>query len=514
MDDSFQSAAHAIVTSPRLSYRQRLHQLALLAEDLLPYPKLSPQAEAALTGGLVSDLAEGHAPYRPRYLLPDYATALRQGSDYLELDPPTDLEEAVAFLEMLYHHVPSITTYPVYFGDLDTILQPYLDDSWTPDRLDRLFTRLWRFLDRTIPDAFAHANLGPEDTPITRSILRVDRALAQVVPNLTLKWDPDISGVDILRQAAVAITEVNKPHIANDALIRRDFPEGYGVVSCYNTLPLGGGSHTLVRLNLKESLSRHSGTIDHYLAVTLPEHVELTFEVIEARIRFLVEEAQFYEHSFLVREGLVHPDRFTAMFGIFGLAELVEGLMPGARYGHDREAAELAHRIVDVIADLVECREVPYCRRGRALLHAQSGIAEDVGVTAGARVRIGQEPELVDHLLTVAPHHHRFASGISDIFALEASVRSNPEAILDVTTGAFAQGMREITFNVEGCDLVRVTGYMVRLSDIDKLRREGSRLNSTALGADSVENWGLLDRIPRVIGIETDPRMHTTLRRQ
>ena len=47
---------------------------------------------------LVCDIAEGHAPYRPRYLLPDYAKALAQGSDFLGLKPPTDLYEAVAFL--------------------------------------------------------------------------------------------------------------------------------------------------------------------------------------------------------------------------------------------------------------------------------------------------------------------------------------------------------------------------------------------------------------------------------
>ena len=509
--DEFQDRVRDIVTSPRLTYRQRIHQLALAAEDLLPYPKLSNDAERALADGLVCDLAEGHAPYRPRYVLPDYAKALQQGSEYLELDPPETLEEAIDFLEILYHHVPSITGLPVYFGDLDTILGPFLDETWTDERLDRLITRLWRFLDRTIPDAFAHANVGPVVNPITHAVLRVDRHLGQVVPNLTLKWDPDLSGDEILREAARAISEVNKPHIANDRLIRTDFPEGYGVVSCYNTLPLGGGSHTLVRLNLFASLNHHAGTVERYLTHTLPEHVELTFEVMEARIRFLVEEAGFYEHSFLVSEGLIHPHRFTAMFGIFGVAELVEGLLPGSTYGHHDEAAELAHRVIDTIATIVESRPVPHCRNDRALLHAQSGIAEDVGVTAGARVRIGTEPGLVDHILTVAPHHRRFPAGISDIFALERSVRANPEALTDVTKGAFQQGMREITFNVEGSDLVRVTGYMVRLSDIEKLRQGASRINSTGLGADSVENWHLLDRIPRVIGMETDPRMQSIL---
>ncbi len=72
--------------------------------------------------------------------------------------------------------------------------------------------------------------------------------------------------------------------------------------------------------------------------------------------------------------------------------------------------------------------------------------------------------------------------------------------------------MREITFNVEGNDLVRVTGYMVKLSDIEKLQQEGSRINSTVLGAESVENWGLLGRLPRVISHEVDPRMGSVLR--
>ena len=234
--ERFQASISDVTRSPVLTYRQRLHQLALLAEEMLPYPKLSSEAEQALATGLVSDLDEGHAPYRPRYTLPDYSVALSNGSPYLELEPPGDLEEAVDLLQIVYHHVPSITSFPVSFGDLDTLLAPYLDETWDDDRLDRLFTRLWRFLDRTIPDAFAHANIGPVDTPITRSVLRVDSRLAQVVPNLTLKWDPDVSGDALLHLAAQSIAAVNKPHIANDPLIRRDFPEGYGVVSCYNTL--------------------------------------------------------------------------------------------------------------------------------------------------------------------------------------------------------------------------------------------------------------------------------------
>ena len=502
--DDLQRAARGIVNAPHLSYRQRLHQLALAAEEALPYPKLTPETEDALASGLVSDLHEGPAPYRPRYLLPDYAKALTQGSEYLELDPPKDLEEAIDFLSILYHHVPSITSYPVYLGDIDSILLPYLEPSFGDERLERLLTRFWRFIDRTIPDAFTHANIGPHDNPIARAVLRVDRRLQQVVPNLTLKYDPTVTPDGLLLEAARGICDANKPHIANHPMISTDFPEGYGVVSCYNTLPLAGGSHTLVRLNLKTSLALHSGGIDRYLDHTLPLHLDPVFEVMQARIRYLVEDSGFYDHNFLAREGLIQLDRFTAMFGIFGLAELVDGLVGGGlRYGRDEEANRLADAIVGLIADRVETEDMPYCRNGRAILHAQSGISEDVGITAGARVATGREPELIDHILAVAPHHRRFPGGISDIFALEAS--SNPQAIADVTKGAFARGMREITFNVAGCDLVRVTGYMVKLSDIEKLRNEGSRIASTALGAESVENWHLLERTPRVISHETNP---------
>jgi YjjI family glycine radical enzyme len=503
--DEFGLRSRELITAPGLSYRQRLHQLALLAEDLVPYPKLSADAEAALASGLVSDLREGHAPYRPRYLLPDYAVALREGSEYLELDPAEDLEDAIVDLQILYHNVPSITSYPVFLGDLDALLMPHVDGR-SDAELDRLLTRFWRFLDRTLPDGFTHANIGPADSAIARAVLRVDSALAQVVPNLTLKYDPDVTPDGLLELAAASICAVNKPHIANHPMIAADFPEGYGVVSCYNTLPLGGGSHTLVRLNLAESARRHAGDVERYLAETLPEHVALTFEVLEARVRFLVEESGFYENSFLVKEGLLHRDRFTAMFGIFGVAELAESLHGGARYGWDDEASAVVEAVIEQISELVGEREVAHCRNGRAMLHAQSGIGEDVGVTAGARVATGREPGLIEHILAVSPHHGLFPSGISDIFALEGGVRSNPQAIVDVTKGAFATGMREMTFNVEGCDLVRVTGYMVKLSDIERWKREGSRIASTALGADSVENWGLLGRVPRVISHELDPR--------
>lgn len=51
---------------------------------------------------------------------------------------------------------------------------------------------------------------------------------------------------------------------------------------------------------------------------------------------------------------------------------------------------------------------------------------------------------------------------------------------MQLCLGAFNAGMREFTANVAGNDTVRVTGYMVRLSDLEKYREAGSRTNTTA----------------------------------
>ena len=51
-----------------------------------------------------------------------------------------------------------------------------------------------------------------------------------------------------------------------------------------------------------------------------------------------MEESNFFETSFLSREGFVERDKFLAMFGIVGLAECTNMLMgdPEKIYGHDK----------------------------------------------------------------------------------------------------------------------------------------------------------------------------------
>ncbi|MGS2860857.1 glycyl radical enzyme domain-containing protein, partial [Escherichia coli] len=94
--------------------------------------------------------------------------------------------------------------------------------------------------------------IGPSDPPITRAVLRADAALKQVSPNLTFISDPEITTDDLLLEVAKNICECSKPHIANGPVHDKISTKGgYGIVSCYNSLPLAGVGSTLVRLNLK-----------------------------------------------------------------------------------------------------------------------------------------------------------------------------------------------------------------------------------------------------------------------
>ncbi|MCK4261194.1 MAG: YjjI family glycine radical enzyme [Halanaerobiales bacterium] len=501
--------AREIVNNPDLTYQQRKHNLALLAEELLDYPSLNKEAKVALDERVICDIFEGNAPFRPRYILPDYKKALKQGSTFLELELPNDLAEALNFLTILYAHVPSITGFPVYLGDIDHLLTPFTEGV-SDDDLYKQLKLFWRGVDRMLPDAFVHANLGPKDTRVGRMIFQIERELRQVVPNLTLKYDPVVTSDGLLLEAVKTVLAVGKPHFANHSMNVEDLGEQYAVVSCYNTLKIGGGSHTLVRLNLRRTVDRHEGDIEAYLRETLPHYVELTLQVIEARNKYLVEEAKFFEHDFLATEGLISLDQFSAMFGIFGLAESVNLLLKSVGksgiYGQDEEANLLSYQITDTIAKILKERPVAYCEGngGRAFFHSQSGIDLDLDATAGTRIPIGDEPEdLFKHIMAVAPHHQKFNAGISDIFNFENTAKNNPQAIMDIIKGAFKLKMRDFTLNLADSEFVRVTGYLVRRSDLEEFRKENrSRYDSTVLGYNAIENQGLFNRKKRVISNE------------
>ena len=154
------------------------------------------------------------------------------------------------------------------------------------------------------------------------------------------------------------------------------------------------------------------------------------------------------------------------------------------------------------VADQVAERPIPYCEGngGRAMLHSQSGIDVDVDVTAGTRIPIGTEPSMFDHIACVAPHHDVFMSGVSDIFHVEDTARRNPQAVVDIIRGAFEEGMRDFTFNLDTNGFIRITGYLARKSDVEAFADEGGRHGSTVFAAGSVENTHVLDRaVKRVL---------------
>ena len=508
-DSSLLSHCQQIVTSSVLSPEQKRHFLALEAENALPYPALNAEAQAALIDGVICDMFEGHAPYKPRYVLPDYERFLANGSAWLELEGAQDFDDALSLLTILYHHIPSVTAMPVFLGHLDRLLMPYVG-ILTQAEVDTRIKRFWRYLDRTLPDAFTHVNIGPQDTPITRAILRADAELKQVAPNLTFIYDPESTPDNLLLNVAENICECSKPHIANGPVNDKIFTKGqYGIVSCYNSLPMAGGGSTLVRLNLQQ-VAKRSHSIDDFFERVLPHYCQLQIDIIDARCRFLYEQSNFFEHSFLVSEGLIDPARFVPMFGIYSLAEAVNVLCEkegmAGRYGKDAQANALAYRISAALGEFVAQTPVQYGWQQRALLHAQSGISCDVGTTPGARLPYGDEPDPITHLLTVAPHHAHYAAGISDILTLDETVKRNPQAVMQLCLGAFKVGMREFSANVSGHDLVRVTGYMVRLSDLEKYRAEGSRTNTTWLGEEAARNTRILERQPRVVSHEQQMR--------
>ena len=119
-----------IIESPTLTHEQKLTNLAGQADSLMEVLDLPEGLDELLNVGIdkqcICDLSEGHTPVRPRYIAPDYAKFMKEGCKFLQLPAPTDLYEALNGLLIFYKHVPSVTNYPVYVGQLDELLEPLL----------------------------------------------------------------------------------------------------------------------------------------------------------------------------------------------------------------------------------------------------------------------------------------------------------------------------------------------------------------------------------------------------
>ena len=498
-----EKAVYSTLTSKVLTHEQKLMELAKHAENSLDVLKISDKMQYYFDNGSINDLFEGGAPYRPRYIMPDYDKFIKNGSEFLQIAPPKDFDELIFALITLYRHVPAAGNFPVYLGNLDYMMEPFIEGLSDEEVIKKLKLFL-NFLDRTITDSFCHANIGPKETRAGYLILEAESQLQNAVPNFTIKYDKKITSDDFAKKAIETSLICSNPAICNHKANLKPYGEEYGISSCYNILPVAGGSYTLTRITLTK-LAEISNSIDDFMDNLLPEVVELIGDYMSQRIKFIVEKSGFFESNFLVKEGLIYRNRFLAMFGVTGLAEAVNILLKDKNlvYGTDKEADDLAIKIMDRLETLVNKLDAPYSEinNGKFILHAQVGIDSDIGITSGVRIPIGSEPEnFLDHLKHSARYHKYFPSGVGDIFPIASHIEQNMDALLDVVKGAFEAGVHYMSFYSADTDLVRITGYLVKRSEMEKFKNNEVVLqNTTHLGTLNYKNNRLQERKIRMI---------------
>lgn len=478
-----------VAESSTLTYQQKLFNLANTAERLVSPIDLLGYTEDELEyihNHMICDLNEGYAIYRPRYIVPDYSVFIENGCKFLELKPPTNLDELLDGLLILYHHVPSITSFPVYIGDLDRLINPFIENISE----DEAYIKIKRFLnhiDKTIVDSFCHANIGPEKTIAGELILKAIIELENPTPNVTFKYNENVEDA-FFYKAIESCLKVAKPSFSNNDYYNRDVGE-HAIVSCYNALPIGGGAYTLPRLRLG-TIARTTNSLEELIDNLLPKVANAMLSMMDKRISYLVEKSNFFETSFLYKEGFISKNNFTAMFGIVGLADAVNHILKcehlEERFGSSPRGDEIGHIIMQALEKIVSNHEGKYVERthNRYLLHAQVGANlsdEDNFNTPAHRIPVGDEPILPLHLKQAAQFHKYFPSGTGDLFAFDQTNLNSMEAMGDIIKGAFKLGFRYITTYLQNSDLVRVTGYLVKRSEAEKVEHNEVVLRDTAI---------------------------------
>ncbi|MBE2895942.1 YjjI family glycine radical enzyme [Pasteurellaceae bacterium HPA106] len=491
------------VKAENLTTQQKLMCLGNIAERLFDPRELLGYTDEEwqhIENQMICDLNEGYAIYRPRYILPDYSVYIKKGCEFLELPVPQTLDDVLDGLLILYANVPSITTYPVYIGRLDVLLDPFVTDEKTD------FIKIKRFLnhiDKTIPDSFCHANIGPYDTRAGRLILQAVIELENTTPNMSIRYDKTKTSREFAELAAKACLLVSKPSFANDAYYIDDLGEQYGIASCYNALPECGGAYTLTRLRLG-TIARACESVDQMVNDLLPRVAKMALSTMDKRHRFLVEEANFFNTSFLAKEGFIARENFTSMIAIVGLADATNHLLAkeglNETFGQSTRGDEIATQIMQKLDEVNQAHRGLYVERtnNHYLLHAQVGAScheEDKANTPAHRIKVGQEPTLLAHLKQSAPFHQYFPSGTGDLFAFDQTYVDHLDAVVDIIDGAFALNYRYITTYLKNTDLIRVTGYLVKKSEVERFRKGEAVLRDTTwYGSGTDECADVFDR--------------------
>lgn len=480
-------------TSKSLTYQQKLYNLANVSERLISPVELLGYTEEEMeyiNNQMICDLNEGYVLYRPRYIVPDYSVFVKKGCSFLELEAPCDIDELLDGLLILYSHVPSITSFPVFIGHLDRLIDPFITDP------EQDYIKIKRFLnhvDKTITDSFCHADIGPEETTAGKLILEAVMELKNPTPNMSIKYNKDKTPRKFAKLAAKACLLVSKPSFSNDQYYVQDVGN-HALCSCYNALPFAGGAYTLSRLRLG-TIAKAVDSLDQFVDQLIPKVSKLMLSTMDKRIAYIVEQSNFFETNFLVKEGFIERQNFTGMFGIVGLADATNRFLAlegkEETFGSSARGDEIGHRIMSAIKKEVDAHQGKYVERtgGRYLLHAQVGASiseEDKFNTPAHRVKVGQEPELLEHLKQSAPFHQYFPSGTGDLFAFDQTYVDHLDAVVDIIEGAFASGYRYITTYLKDTDLIRVTGYLVKKSEVEKARKDQAVLRDTTwFGAGS-----------------------------
>lgn len=150
------------------------------------------------------------------------------------------------------------------------------------------------------------------------------------------------------------------------------------------------------------------------------------------------------------------------------------------------------------LSALVEQHTAPYCDAfdHHYRLHAQVGIDSDGREDSpGARIPIGAEPGMPLQIAHSMLFHKYFPTGIGDIFKFEETWVNTPQALVDIIKGALAGGMRYFSGYLENNDVVRVTGYLVKKSELAKLDANQQSLNNVSVfGKGARDTADALDR--------------------
>lgn len=488
-----------IVNDETLTYQQMLVSMTKLAESYDHTIQYNPELLKAKDEDCICDLNEGKALYRPRYIIVDFKKFLTEGSNFLELDAPRDLMEACNNLLILYKHIPSVTNYPVYLGGFDELLEEFVikEDRNFAKKVLKLFLLN---IDRTLNDSFVHANIGPYDTTTGRLILELTKEMQLAIPNISLKYDENKTSDEFANMAIKCMLKTAKPSFANDVMYSQEWTSNYAIASCYNALKIGGGGLTLSRLKLA-TMAKKAKSIDDYIDNIIPKYCSLMLEFMDTKINFLIEDTAFFKSNFLVKEGLLNVDDFTGMFGIVGVAEACNHLLNLSNndgFGKNEEANKLGEKILDTIEMIVNNHDSKYAKNfnHKYRLHAQVGIDSDgFDNSPGARIPIGSEPELLEQVLHSTRFHKYFPTGVGDIYKFDETWYQTPDAILNIIKGAFINKARYFSCYLDNCDVVRVTGYLVKKSELEKLDSSKQSLNQVSIfGKGARDKANALDR--------------------